>query len=203
MTADKPHAEAAQRNAQAILEILRLELRHRGKVLEIGSGTGQHAIQFASELRQLDWQTSDLDENHAGIRSWLSEAALPNVHPPLSLDVLNADVDTAFDVVYSSNTAHIMSVEAVGKMFQLVAKVLQPNGLFVLYGPFRRFGRFDTNSNAQFDANLRSRDPAMGIRDLEYLDSLAVKQDLWRESLYRVPSNNRVLIWKKTRHRDQ
>lgn len=197
--ADKPRAESAERNARAILEVLRLELRRYKKVLEIGSGTGQHAIRFASELRHLVWQTSDLEENHAGIRGWLSEAGLSNVHAPLLLDVMHADVETTFDVVYSSNTAHIMSFEGVCKMFELVARVLEPGGVFVLYGPFRRSARFDTPSNEQFDASLRSRDAAMGIRDLEALDSLAADQGLMRESLYRVPSNNRVIIWKKVK----
>lgn len=195
--ADRPFAESAERNARPILEILRHELRDYSDVLEIGSGTGQHAIRFASELTHLEWQTSDLTENHAGIKAWISAAGLSNVRAPISLDVMRADVDSTYDVVYSSNTAHIMSVDAVTQMFALVAKVLRPNGVFCLYGPFRRFGGFDTQSNARFDASLRSRDPAMGIRDLEDLDALAVENALHRESLYAVPSNNRVVIWRK------
>ncbi len=195
---DRPYAESAQRNAEPILEILRHEFRDRSEVLEIGSGTGQHAVRFASELEHLKWQTSDLDENHAGISAWVADARLPNVRAPISLDVMTADLSSSYDAVYSSNTAHIMSFDAVVRMFALVANVLQPEGVFCLYGPFRRFGEFNTESNAQFDANLRSRDPAMGIRDLEELDELGAMHGLRRTSLYAVPSNNLVAVWRKT-----
>lgn len=195
---DRPYAESAERNAEPILEVLRQEFVGITDVLEIGSGTGQHAIRFASELEHLHWQTSDLEENHAGIRAWLADARLPNVRAPISLDVMTADISSSYGAVYSSNTAHIMSFDAVVQMFRLVASVLCPEGVFCLYGPFRRFGAFDTESNAQFDASLRSRDSAMGIRDLEELDSLGAKHGLRRTGLYAVPSNNLVAIWKKT-----
>jgi len=195
---DRPYAESAQRNADPILEILRQEFRDSSDVLEIGSGTGQHAIRFASELDHLQWQTSDLDENHAGIRAWVADARLPNVRAPISLDVTTAEVSSLFDAVYSSNTAHIMSFDAVVKMFELVSRILYPEGVFCLYGPFRRFGKFNTESNEQFDANLRSRDPVMGIRDLEVLDELGAKHGLQRTGLYAVPSNNLVAVWQKT-----
>lgn len=195
---DRPYAESAQRNAVPILEILRHEFRDCSEVLEIGSGTGQHAVRLASELEHLTWQTSDLDENHAGISAWVADARLPNVRAPISLDVMTADLSSSYDAVYSSNTAHIMSFDAVVRMFALVANVLHPEGVFCLYGPFRRFGEFNTGSNAQFDANLRSRDPAMGIRDLEELDELGAMQGLRRTSLYAVPSNNLVAVWRKT-----
>lgn len=195
---EKPYSEYAVRNAAPILEILRQEFRSCTNVLEIGSGTGQHAVQFATELDHLRWQTSDLDENHAGINAWLDESGLSNVHAPLSLDVLTADITPAsHDGVYSSNTAHIMSFEAVVKMFALVGKALRPEGVFCLYGPFRIGGEFNTQSNASFDANLRSRDSAMGIRDLEALDGLASEQDLQRIGLYAVPANNLVVVWQK------
>ena len=195
---DKPYAEYAQRNAAPILEVLRHELRDHTDVLEIGSGTGQHAIRFAADLVHVQWQTSDLDENHEGISFWIAEAGLPNVRVPLSLDVTTAEVsDASYDAVYSSNTAHIMSSSAVDAMFGLVGRVLRPDGLFILYGPFRRAGRFNTQSNAAFDADLRSRDPAMGIRDLDVLDKLGVENSLRRVNLYAVPSNNLVAVWQK------
>ena len=196
---EKPHAEYAQRNAGPILEVLRHELEGHSDVLEIGSGTGQHATRFAAELIDVEWQTSDLDDNHEGIRSWIADAALPNVHAPLSLDVTKAELAGAsYDAVYSSNTAHIMSQGAVDAMFRLVGRVLRPHGVFVLYGPFRRAGRFNTQSNADFDASLRSRDPAMGIRDLDALDNLGAENGLQRVNLYAVPSNNLVAVWQKT-----
>ena len=195
---EKPHAEYAQRNAGPILEVLQHELLGHTDVLEIGSGTGQHAIRFAAELVDVEWQTSDLDENHEGIRAWIAEAGLANVHAPLSLDVTNSELaGAAYDAVYSSNTAHIMSQGAVDAMFRLVGRVLRPRGVFILYGPFRRAGRFNTQSNADFDASLRSRDPEMGIRDLDALDKLGAKNGLQRVNLYAVPSNNMVAVWQK------
>lgn len=197
---EKPHAEYAQRNAGPILEVLRYELQGHSEVLEIGSGTGQHAIRFAAELVDVKWQTSDLDENHEGIRSWIAEAGLSNVRSPLSLDVTRDELaEASYDAIYSSNTAHIMSQGAVDAMFRLVGRVLRPHGVFILYGPFRRAGRFNTQSNADFDASLRSRDPAMGIRDLDALDDLGTDSGLQRVNLYAVPSNNLVAVWQKTR----
>jgi cyclopropane fatty-acyl-phospholipid synthase-like methyltransferase len=195
---EKPYAEYAQRNAEPILEVLRHELRGHTDVLEIGSGTGQHAVQFAAELVDVQWQTSDLDENHEGIRSRIAAAGLPNVQGPLSFDVTRAEVRyESYDVVYSSNTAHIMSRGAVDAMFGLVGRALRPHGLFILYGPFRRDGQFNTQSNADFDADLRSRDPAMGMRDLDALDKLGAANGLRRVNLYAVPSNNLVAVWQK------
>jgi len=196
---DKPYAESAERNAEPVLEILRHEFRDCADILEIGSGTGQHAVRFAAELDYLQWQTSDLEENHEGIRAWIADAGLPNVRMPLSLDVTTADVPpAAFDAVYSSNTAHIMSFDAVVEMFALVGKVLRPAGVFCLYGPFSREGRFNTASNAAFDASLRARNPAMGIRDLDELDDVGARHGLRRVSIYAVPSNNLVTVWQKT-----
>lgn len=195
---NKPYAEYAQRNAQPILEVLRYEFRNCEDVLEIGSGTGQHAIRFAAELEHLQWQTSDLDENHEGIRAWIADSALSNIRAPLLLDVRTDDVPAAaHDAVFSSNTAHIMSFDAVTRMFALVGRTLRDQGVFCLYGPFRRAGKFNTESNAQFDSTLRSRDPEMGIRDLEALDELGLKHGLQRIGLYAVPSNNLVAIWQR------
>lgn len=196
---DKPWSEAAQNNAAPILEILRHEFRECTEVLEIGSGTGQHAVHFASRLRHLRWQTSDLEENHTGIAAWLDDAGLTNVLAPLSLDVSRARINTRYDAVYSANTAHIMSFDAVIRMLALVGTVLRVGGVFCLYGPFRRFGKFNTSSNAHFDASLRLRHATMGIRDLEDLDNACVKHGLRRSSLYAVPANNLVVVWQKVK----
>jgi SAM-dependent methyltransferase len=195
---ERPFAEYASRNAPPILEVLRHEFASFRDVLEIGSGTGQHAVTFASALPHLRWQTSDLDENHAGIRSWLAEVGVDNILPPLSLDVRDARVNAeSFDAVFSSNTAHIMSQDAVGAMFSIVGRALRGGGRFCLYGPFRQGGAFNTPSNAAFDADLRGRDPSMGIRDLEALDELGDDAGLRRVRLYAVPSNNHIAVWEK------
>ena len=195
---DRPFAEYAARNAAPILEILEYEFRDVSQVLEIGSGTGQHAITFAAALDHLHWQTSDLDENHAGILHWLDVAKLENVSPPLSMDVrvalVNAD---CCDAVFSSNTAHIMGIDAVERMFTLVGRALRAGGVFCLYGPFRQGGAFNTPSNAAFDESLRQRDGVMGIRDIEKLDKFASAAGMRRTRFYALPSNNNVAVWIK------
>ena len=194
----KPFAVATERNSQAILGVVREEFRDVKSVLEIGSGTGQHAVCFGRELEWLEWQTSDVPDNHEGIEAWLSEAALANVHSPLRLDVREASLaGTTYDAVFSSNTAHIMALETVSIMFSLVADALNSGGKFVLYGPFRQNGRFNTTSNEHFDQSLRQRDPEMGIRDLEELDSFAARGGLHRERLYATPANNHIAVWVK------
>ncbi|MCG8370509.1 MAG: class I SAM-dependent methyltransferase [Proteobacteria bacterium] len=195
---ERPFAHYAARNAPAILEVLLCEFRNSTRVLEIGSGTGQHAVTFAAALGHLNWQTSDLDENHAGIAAWLETAALGNVEAPLSLDVRKASVDSAsYDAAFSANTAHIMGIDAVERMFSLLGKALNGDGVFCLYGPFRVGGRLNTDSNEAFDASLRRRDAAMGIRDLEALDGFASAAGMHRTRLYAVPSNNCVAVWRK------
>jgi len=195
---ERGFARAAEKNAAPVLEVLRDELRDYRKVLEIGSGTGQHAVTFASELNHLDWQTSDIDENHALINARITDSGLSNVRPPWSLDVRSADLPlSAFDGVYSSNTAHIMSMEAVHGMFAVVAQALRPGGVFCLYGPFTKGGRFNTASNEQFDRQLRSRDSAMGLRDRLELEEYAARHGLKRAELYAMPANNQLVVWRK------
>ncbi len=196
--AERPFAEYAARNAGPILEILKREFRDCSNVLEIGSGTGQHAVTFAAALPHLHWQTSDLEAQHAGIRAWLREAGGDNVGAPISLDVRTATLTPAsFDAVFSANTAHIMDIEAVRAMFSLAGKALRTGGVFCLYGPFRSGGTFNTPSNEAFHASLRRRDPSMGIRDLETLTDFGRHSGLTRCRWYAVPSNNYVAVWKK------
>ncbi len=196
---EKPIAPHTRRNSEPILEVLRHEFRRANSVLEIGSGTGQHAVAFAAELGHLVWQTSDLEQNHAGIRAWLADASLPNLREPLSLDVRTATLGgKVYDATFSANTAHIMSIAAVKKMFALVAGALQSGGVFCLYGPFRQDGEFNTSSNAEFHESLRSQDSAMGIRHLEELDEFATTGRMRRERLYAMPANNLIAVWQKS-----
>lgn len=194
-----PIAPHTGRNRAPILEVLRNEFRHARSVLEIGSGTGQHAVSFAADLGHLVWQTSDLDQNHEGIRARLTDAALPNLREPLSLDVRTAVLgEKTFDAAFSANTAHIMSIAAVEKMFVLVASVLRSGCVFCLYGPFRQDGEFNTSSNAEFHKSLRSQDSAMGIRHLEELDEFAATGRMRRERVYAMPANNIIAVWQKS-----
>jgi len=191
-------APAAARNSAAILGVLRTELRTSACVLEIGSGTGQHAVFFGAAMPALTWQTSDLAEQHADIDAWLADASLSNVLAPLEIDVRTARAENeSYDAVFSANTAHIMHYAAVESMFAFVSRALRDRGLFVLYGPMRRNGRFNTHSNAIFHRSLQSRDAGMGIRDLEDLDSMAESGNMRRVRLYAMPANNHVIIWRR------
>ncbi len=195
---DKLFSEYAERNGGPILEVLRTEFAASRRVLEIGSGTGQHAVRFAREMPHLRWQTSDCYENHNGIASWVNSAKLRNLLPPLALNLLtDADPAGSWDAVFSANTAHIMGVTAVEKMFAIVGRLLVDGGVFCLYGPFRQGGKFNTESNAAFHETLRSRDPEMGIRHLESLDELGSANDLARVRLYAMPANNHIAVWIK------
>ena len=195
---DKPFSAAAERNSSAILDVLRIELADASAVLEIGSGTGQHAVRFAAAMPTVTWQTSDLEGNHEGIRAWIDAAGLGNLKPPLSLDVMTAELpDVDFDAVFSANTAHIMNPDAVERMFDLVGKVLPDGGRFCLYGPFRQQGQFNADSNAAFDQSLRSQDAGMGIRDIEVLDDLAKENGMTRCRWYAMPANNHIAVWRK------
>lgn len=195
----KPYSEACERNKEPILEVLRQWFAAPGKVLEIGAGTGQHAVHFARSLPHLSWISTDREENHHGIRLWFQEAGLPNLSGPLPLDV-NQAAWPVQDVAYafSANTAHIMSWPEVESMFAGVAAVLSAGGVFCLYGPFNRDGRFTSESNQAFDRMLRERDPLMGIRDDSALIALAERHALSFVADHVMPANNRLLVWKRT-----
>jgi SAM-dependent methyltransferase len=193
---EKPYAAACDRNRDPILEVLRRRLPARGRVLEIGSGTGQHAVHFAAALPQLTWQTSDVAGNLPGIRAWLAEAQLVNLPEPLVLDVNAPWPVKRYDAVYSANTLHIMSWEEVQRLFAELAGHLEPLATLAVYGPFNYGGRFTSASNAAFDASLRGRTPHMGIRDFEAVDALARGIGLELVEDCAMPANNRTLVWR-------
>jgi cyclopropane fatty-acyl-phospholipid synthase-like methyltransferase len=194
----KPFAESCEQNRGPILEVLRRELAGKTRLLEIGSGTGQHAVYFAAEFPRLLWQTSDVADAHAGIRAWLEDAALPNTLPPVALDVCRDRwPEQRFDVVFSANTAHIMSWPQVECCIRGVGEVLETGGVFCLYGPFNYGGRYTSESNERCDAWLKSRDSLSGVRDFEAVDELARKAGMLLKQDYEMPANNRTLIWSK------
>lgn len=198
MASRKPYAEACERNAPPILEVLQRFLPASGELLEIGSGTGQHAVQFARALPFIRWQTSDLQAMHEGIMLWLAEANLPNLTPPLALDVFDQDnwPDRQFDAVYTANTLHIVSEAGVELMFAGVAKLLKPEGLFFTYGPFMYDGKHTSERNWSFDLTNRAWDENRGIRDVSWLKSVAATSGLALAGDIEMPSNNRTLIWR-------
>lgn len=199
----KPYVESCQRNRAPILEVLRIHLADKSQLLEIGSGTGQHAVYFAPEFPELVWQTSDLAEAHPGISAWLAEAGLTNVLPPLELDVSTWDWPAGrYDAVFSSNTAHWMSWSEVECLFSGVGKTLKWGGVFCLYGPVNYDGSYTSESNAGFDRWLKARDSSSGIRDFQAMDELARRAGLTLENDYAMPVNNRTLVWSKRGRQD-
>ena len=190
-----PFSEASEQNKSFIYDVIKPYLH--GEVLEIGSGTGQHAVFFAGQAPQLRWQTSDLESNLPGIEGWIADAGLPNLPPPVVLDVLADWPVRQFDMVYSANCFHIMDKTAVEKCIEGVGACLKPGGILVVYGPFNYAGNFTSPSNARFDAFLKARDPTSGIKDFEWLDDLANEASLELAEDVAMPENNRCLVWQK------
>ncbi|HUK01017.1 MAG TPA: DUF938 domain-containing protein [Steroidobacteraceae bacterium] len=195
--AAKPYAPSCERNQGPILEVLRRHFAARLRVLEIGSGTGQHAVFFAAALPQLIWQSSDRAENLPGIRLWLEEAQLPNLPAPIELDAGGSWPAMRYDAAFTANTLHIMSWTEVRQLFAQLDKALAPTALLAVYGPFNYDGKFTSASNAAFDAELKQRAPHMGIRDFEAVDELAQEIGLTLVEDCAMPANNRTLVWKR------
>ena len=189
---------ACERNRDPILAVLRQVLARCRTVLEIGSGTGQHAVYFGEALPHLTWQPSDLPECHEGILSWIDAARPRNVKPPIGLDVRAAQWPVgAADAVFSANTLHILSWAAVECLFAGIGRTLNPGGVLVVYGPFSYGGQHTAGSNARFDAALRTRDPQSGVRGFEAVDGLARTQGLRLVADLAMPANNRCLVWER------
>ncbi|MDE3072282.1 MAG: DUF938 domain-containing protein [Pseudomonadota bacterium] len=198
---DKPHAPSCERNREPILAVLRDRFADRRRVLEIGSGTGQHAVHFAAAMPQLVWQTSDRAENLPGIRAWLDEAALPNTPAPLELDVAGAWPRATFDAVFSANTLHIMAWPEVQQLFAGLPGVTGAGAILAVYGPFNDRGRYSSDSNAAFDRWLRERGAHMAIRDAAAVDALAERAGFALIDDLAMPADNRCRIWRRGRDR--
>ncbi len=195
----KPFSQACENNKRPILEVLQRRLGDVSSVLEIGSGTGQHAVFFAEQLPHLQWRTSDLVENHAAIRQWIDDAKLPNVLAPVALDVTEPHWPIGpVPAVFSANTAHIMAWPVVQAFLQGVGRVLAPGGLFLLYGPFNYEGGYTSESNARFDEWLAQRDPESAIRHFEDVERESRTAGLSLVEDVAMPANNRLLVWRAT-----
>jgi SAM-dependent methyltransferase len=194
----KRFSDACERNRDPILGVLRRVFADRSAVLEIGSGTGQHAAYFAPALPHLSWQPSDVAENLPSIRAWREEAQAPALREPIELDVDQPFPHLQVDAVFNANTVHIISWPQVERLFAGVGNALPPGGVFALYGPFNYGGKHTSPSNAEFDAWLRGRDPKSGIRDFEAIVALAARRGLRVEEDNAMPANNRLLVFRKT-----
>ncbi|MDO9359681.1 MAG: DUF938 domain-containing protein [Polaromonas sp.] len=195
---EKPYAPATDRNKDVILEVLRARLADHCAVLEIGSGTGQHAACFAGALPWLRWQASDVPGNLPGIRLWLDEAGLPNTPPPLELDVRGDWPAADFDAVFSANTLHIMGWPEVQRLFAELGRRMPSGALLIIYGPFNYNGRFTSDSNARFDTSLRAGNPASGLRDFGDVNALAADAGLVLLEDRAMPANNRCITWQRS-----
>ncbi|RLT93253.1 DUF938 domain-containing protein [Ketobacter sp.] len=195
---NKPFSQACENNKLPILEVLQRHLTTPASLLEVGSGTGQHAAFFSGQLPHIQWHPSDVADNLTGIRAWCDEAGHPNLHAPISFDVTQQNaVPGPRDHLFSANTLHIMSWPAVAAFFERVPALVKPTGYVIIYGPFKYNGEFTSDSNARFDLWLKARGAHQGIRDFEAIASLATQAGLrWVEDV-RMPANNQTLVWQK------
>lgn len=195
---EKPFSQSCENNKGPILAVLREAFRDASLVLEIGSGTGQHAVHFARNLPHLVWQPSDMAENIPGMKLWFDEAKLPNINEPVVLNVADAlwPVEEA-DAVFSANTLHIMGKPKVECMFEGIGLRLKNGGTLCIYGPFNYGGKYTSESNEKFDAWLFKQNPESAIRDFEWVNFLAEKAGLKLVKDHEMPANNRLLEWGK------
>jgi cyclopropane fatty-acyl-phospholipid synthase-like methyltransferase len=192
----KPFSQACINNRDFILEQLRHLLSEAESVLEVGSGTGQHAVYFSNKLPAITWQTSDLEENHEGINAWVIESGVKNCLAPVTLNVADEQwLTQSFDAIFTANSLHIMSLEHVTHFFQKAHHVLNPAGLLIAYGPFKYNGNYTSDSNERFDQFLQASSPEKGIRNIEEINKLAIDNNLKLFADLTMPANNRLLVW--------
>jgi cyclopropane fatty-acyl-phospholipid synthase-like methyltransferase len=192
----KPFSQACENNAQPIFSVLQRVFANTTRVLEIGSGTGQHSVYFAPRLPHLSWQTSDLPVNHGGINAWIDDCPAPNLLRPMALDVTQADwPSAAFDGIFTANTCHIMPWSAVETLFARLPDVLATDPVLALYGPFKYGGEFTTESNARFDQWLKQQAHHQGVRDIEAIIALAENSGLQLLEDNPMPANNQLLVF--------
>ena len=190
-------SQACENNKAPILRVLKSAFAPSKQVLEIGSGTGQHAIFFAEQLPHLKWQASDRIQNHHLIEQWLNDYSGENLLALAELDVCQSNWPEGQDAIFSANTAHIMPWENVVIMLERGAQSLPVNGVFALYGPFKYRGEFTSSSNAQFDAFLKNNATHQGIRDFEAVNQILTDQGMSLVFDHALPANNQLIVWKK------
>jgi SAM-dependent methyltransferase len=194
----KQHAPATSRNREPILGLLKRWLPATGLVLEIASGSGEHAAFFAGQFPELQWQPSDASRQAlASIAAWRAEAGLANLREPLRLDVREPWPLDRADALFSANMIHIAPWECALALMAGAGRVLRPGGVLILYGPFKVAGRHTASSNQAFDADLRARDPAWGVRDLEAVGAAAQTAGLDHLDTIPMPANNLSVVWRR------
>lgn len=195
----KPYSQACENNKAPILAVLKTIWSDPCEILEIGGGTGQHAVYFSQYLPQLSWQVSDQTEYLPGIQSWLDEYPRTNLKAAIQLDINDQPWPlTRLQGVFTANTLHIISWEEVETLFQRLGDYLLPEAKFICYGPFNKQGQFTSDSNERFEQWLKDRDPKSGIRDIDDLKKLAAQQAIILIDEIEMPANNKILIWQKS-----
>ena len=193
-----PLSAACERNKDPILEVLRSRFAGRTQVLEIGSGTGQHAVYFARALQTLTWHPTEQLTYLPDLAERVRIEGPANLRAPMLLDVRQAVWPVSgVDAMFTANTLHIMSWPEVTSMFGKIGSVLAPGGVLCVYGPFRYAGEYTSDSNREFDRMLQERDPAAGLRDIEAIGSLAGQYGLRLDADLDLPANNRLLVFGK------
>jgi SAM-dependent methyltransferase len=193
-----PFSAACERNKDPILEVLRIRFAGRGQALEIGSGTGQHAVHFARALKGLIWHPTEQLAYLPDLAERVKLEGPPNLRAPTLLDVRQAVWPLrSVDALFTANTLHIMSWPEVMALFHGVGNVLAPGGVLCIYGPFRYDGRYTSQSNRDFDRMLQERDPLSGLRDMTAVASLAGQYGLQLDADHDLPANNRLVVFIK------
>ena len=197
-----PFSQACENNKQPILEVLQKELQDSTHVLEVGSGTGQHSVYFAPRLPHLQWQTSDVIDNHQVIQAWHDAYPASNLYAPLAFNLLTDSIPKTntgepYDAIFTANTLHIIAWSLVERLFELAGEALPFKGKLIVYGPFNENGRYTSASNQSFDLSLRQRDPNSSIRHKEDIIALANAHHLTLMTQYQMPANNQILVFQK------
>ena len=200
---NKPFSQSCVENQEVILNAISSYLKKDTRVLEIGSGTGQHAVYFSSNFPRLCWQTSDLAEYLPGINAWIEEANLPNLTQAVELDVCAHWPENKYDVIFSANTFHIMNQAQVRQCMRRCVNCMEPEACLIIYGPFNYNGSYTSTSNENFDHWLKYRDPESGIKHFEWVNQLAQDMNMQLVDDIEMPANNRILIWKNETLGDQ
>ena len=194
---NKPYSASCEQNKMVILSTIQPYLFDGAVVLEIGSGTGQHAVYFASLNPQIVWQPSDRVEYLQGINTWIRDASYSNLKAVIELDVLKVWPNESFDLLFTANSFHIMDDEAVKTCLKKSRSCIKLNGFLIVYGPFNYNKQYTSTSNERFDGMLKANDPNSGIKDIEWVCDIASQSGLNFIDDIEMPANNRILIWKK------
>lgn len=195
---NKPFSQACENNKQCILEVISTYFNSGDQILEVGSGTAQHATYFCQLLPEISWVPCEIPENMDTLAAGLSGEKLPNLMPPEVLDVTQREWPlTGLDGLFSANCLHIMPEALSADFFRGAGKALKIGGILCVYGPFKYGGDFTSESNASFDLWLKDRDPLSGIRDFENINQLATDNGFELIEDWNMPANNQCLIWRK------